>query len=115
MAKKTTRKSDKAAPSPAPMTPGVPGTGGLVINPFGDTQQRKIVKSKVAVSTFKLSDGTRLLVTPVLSDVRRALKQFNVTGEPLYFLTLGTRITTKAPKRLMRPIPKSARKKKKAR
>ncbi len=109
MAKKVARKTPKAGAATPSLVPGLPGAGALVINPFGETQQRKVVKSKIAVSRFDLSDGTKLLVTPIVSDVRRAVKQYNVNGEPLYFLTFGTKIVTKAPKKLLRPVPKAKR------
>jgi hypothetical protein len=104
VAKKAARKSQKAAAATPSLVPQLPGAGALVINPFGETQQRKVLKSKIAVSRFDLSDGTKLLVTPILSDVRRAIKQYNANGEPLYFLTLGSTIVTKAPKKLMRKV-----------
>lgn len=94
MAKKAKRKPETAAAGPAP------------INLFGPTQQRKIKKSKVRASEYTLSDGTTLTVTPMLSDIRRALKQYGPDGQPLYFLTLGNSIRTKAPKKLLRPAPK---------
>jgi hypothetical protein len=83
----------------------------MVVNPFGETQQRKIVGSKIAVSEFTLSDGTKLTVRPMVADIRRAVNQFSANGEPLYFLTVGTTISTKAPKKLLRPTPKTKGKK----
>jgi hypothetical protein len=82
----------------------------LSINPFGPTQQRKIKKSKVMASEFSLNDGTKLLVTPLVSDIRRAVKQYNEKGEPMYFLTMGNTIVTKAPKRLLKKKPKAKKK-----
>jgi hypothetical protein len=82
----------------------------LVINPFGETQQRKITQSKIAESVFSLNDGTKLIVRPLVSDIRRAVKQYNQFGQPLYFLTLGHQIITKAPKKLRKPISKPKRK-----
>jgi len=79
----------------------------MVINPFGPTQQRQIKKSKVAASTFILDDGTKLLVRPLVADVRRAVGQFNEKGQPLYFLTFGQKIETQAPKKLQKPTHKS--------
>jgi hypothetical protein len=103
------KRAKKAAAVPLPgMTPEV-------VNPFGPTQQRGISKSKVVASEFTLDDGTILLVTPMVADVRRAVDQFNQNGDPLYFLTMGSTVTTVAPKRLKRQqTPKPAKKTKAA-
>jgi hypothetical protein len=101
MARKVTRRA-AAKPSAALLT----AAPALVVNPFGETQQRKISKSKIADSVFTLDDGTKLIARPIVSDIRRAVNQYNQAGEPLYFLTLGFQIVTKAPKRLRQPKPK---------
>jgi hypothetical protein len=94
---KRAKSSGRAAAASQPAAPVA-----LVVNPFGPTDQRKIKKSKVLESTFTLDDGTKLLVKPILSDIRRALGQFDLVGQPIYFVTLGQMITTKAPKKLQR-------------
>jgi hypothetical protein len=106
MVRKAKRKSARVATPPVPI-----GAPALAINPFGETQQRKIVRSKVADSEFTLNDGTKLLVRPVLADIRRAVNQYNPYGQPLYFLTIGNSITTKAPKKLLKAVPKTKSKK----
>jgi len=78
----------------------------VAINPFGPTKQRDIVKSRVAASQFTLSDRTKLVVTPMVSDVRRAIDQYNREGQPLYFLTMGYQIKTDAPKSLLKKTPR---------
>jgi hypothetical protein len=102
MAKKS--KSKTAAPPPTP-------AAKLSINPFGPTQQRKIKRSKVVSSEYLLDDGSKIRVTPMVADVRRAIKQYNEKGEPLYFLTIGQAIVTKAPAKLLKKQPKSKKKK----
>jgi hypothetical protein len=79
------RKGAQTVPSGAPLVIA------HTINPFGQTEQRVISKSKVVASEFTLNDGTTLVVTPIVADIRRALGQFNETGDPLYFLTRGKR------------------------
>jgi hypothetical protein len=112
VAKKRVARARKTSPPSAELIlPPSPAAGAPVINPFGETEQRKIVKSKVLASELKLSDGTKLVVTPLVSDVRRATKQFNANGEPLYFLTIGANILTKAPKKLLQLKPRQASKK----
>jgi hypothetical protein len=103
MAKKLTKA---AAPPPAPLAQ----PSGASVNPFGPTEQRKITRSHVAESVFTLSDGTKLRVKPVIGDVRRAVDQYNVDGNPLYFLSLGMTIVTDAPKSLLRPTSKKEKK-----
>jgi hypothetical protein len=83
----------------------------LVVNPFGETQPRKIIRSKIVDSEFTLNDGTKLTVRPILADIRRAVNQYNAFGQPLYFLTVGNGISTKAPKKLLRPTTKTKGKK----
>jgi hypothetical protein len=100
------RKTKRAAAKIPPETP-VEGQA-LVINPFGETEQRTIKKSKIVDSVITLSDGTKLVIRPVVADIRRAVDQYNQQGQPLYFLTLGHAITTKAPKKnLQKPTPGS--------
>jgi hypothetical protein len=106
MVRKAKRKSAHVAAPKVPM-----GAPALVIDPFGETQQRKIVRSKVADSEFTLSDGTKLVVRPVVADIRRAVNQYNPFGQPLYFLTIGNSITTKAPRKLLKAVPKTKSKK----
>jgi len=100
----------KAKRRPKPQTAGEPSPTPIEINPFGPTQTRKIVRTRIANSIFTLDDGTKLLVQPRVSDIRRALKQYNERGQPLYFLTVGNVIVTEAPKKLMRPTPPGKRK-----
>jgi hypothetical protein len=100
MAKKRKMKRGKKAAVPGVPVPRPP----FVINPFGPMKQKIIKRRKIVPSTFTLNDGTRLIVTPILSNVQRALDQFNDRGEPLYFLTLGQMIKTIAPKRLHKKI-----------
>jgi len=107
MAKKAKQKSATAAPPPSPPI------GAVVINRFGPTQGRRIVKAKILESEIGLSDGTKLIVKPIVSDVRRALKQYNEHGQPLYFLALGYLITTIAPKHLLKRVPKKTKSKRK--
>jgi hypothetical protein len=103
MAKKS---MSAAAPSSAPLAQ----PSGANVNPFGPTEQRKITRSHVAESVFTLSDGTKLRVKPVVGDVRRAVEQYNIDGNPVYFLSLGMTIVTDAPKSLRRPEPKKDKK-----
>jgi hypothetical protein len=98
-------KSKVAVAKAAVEAPAIPPA--LVINPFGETQQRKIKRATITDSVFTLSDKTKLFVRPVVSDIRRAVDQYNQFGQPLYFLTLGYSIVTKAPKSLQKAKPKS--------
>jgi hypothetical protein len=107
------KRAPKVA-APEPMVSAAP----LVINPFGPTKQRVVAKSKIVSSEFTLDDGTKLLVTPIVADVRRAIDQFNQEGDPLYFLTMGQTVKTVSPPSLRRKPPskhavKTAKKKKK--
>jgi hypothetical protein len=101
------KRALKAAALPTLGTPPV-------VNPFGPTKQRVVAKSKIVSSEFTLDDGTKLLVTPIVADVRRAVDQFNQDGDPLYFLTMGQTVTTVSPHHLRRkPVASKVTKKKK--
>ena len=100
MARKTRRKA------PTKVVGAAPAAVPLVVNPFGPTKQREIVRSKVAASQFTLSDRTKIVITPMVSDVRRAVDQYNQEGQPLYFLTMGYQIKTTAPKSLLKKMPR---------
>jgi hypothetical protein len=69
----------------------------------GPVQTRNIVKSKTAESRFVLDDGTELTVKVALVDVKRALKQYNQYGQPLYFCSIVNTVDTKAPSKLLKP------------
>ncbi|MBZ0139703.1 MAG: hypothetical protein K8H87_07990 [Pseudorhodoplanes sp.] len=108
MAKKRKRKS--SVPASVPLAPAqLPGSM-VVINPFGETDSRRIVRQRVLKSSFKLSDGTTLRVWPIIGDVRRAIGQFNDKGQPLYLLTVGHRIETEAPRKLLKKMSKKKKK-----
>jgi hypothetical protein len=92
----------KTSAKPSASTAALP----VVINPFGPTKQRDIIKSRVIASQFTLSDGTKIVITPMVSDVRRAVDQYNQEGQPLYFLTMGYQIKTSAPKSLLKKTPR---------
>ena len=98
MAKKTKSKVISAAP--APIIPP------LTIDLTGPTQDRKVKKSKAEPSVFVLDDGTKLIIKSAVVDVKRAVKQFNQQGQPLYFVTVAHAISTDAPKSLLRPKAK---------
>lgn len=89
------KKAKAGQPETVTVQPGV-----VAINPFGPTEPRRITRNKIQDSEFVLEDGTKIIVRPLVGDVRRAIDQFNVHGEPLYFLTIGNTLTTKAPKSL---------------
>jgi hypothetical protein len=104
MAKKAAKKRKVNAPQIAPPVPQPP------INPMGETQQRKIVRSRIADSIYTLSDGTKLVLKPLIADVRRAVGQFNSAGQPVYFLTVANSIETRPPKSLMQKRPPKTKK-----
>lgn len=103
MAKKVAKK--RKAPAPEPQLDLQPER----INPLGETQPRKIVRSQVRESVFTLNDGTKLILKPLIGDVRRAVGQYNGLGHPVYFLTIGNALQSKPPKSLMKKAPKKTK------
>ena len=103
------KRAKKVATLPIAVTPAAP----IVVDPFGPTKQRIVSKSKIVSSEFTLDDGTKLLVTPIVADVRRAIDQFNQNCDPLYFLTMGQTVKTVSPPRLRQKQPSAKAQKKK--
>jgi hypothetical protein len=67
--------------------------------------ERDIISSKIRNSDIVLDDKSVLSIKPFVVDVRRAANQWNEEGQPLYLVKIGFSINTKAPKKLMKPIP----------
>jgi hypothetical protein len=100
MAKKVAKKQG-GSPPPQPISQ--PET----VNLLGETKPRKVVRSTIRESEFTLNDGTKLILKPLIGDVRRAVGQYNAAGQPLYFLTIGNSLEARPPKSLMRKVPKA--------
>jgi hypothetical protein len=101
MAKKVAKKRGVSPPPPQPILQ--PET----VNMLGETKPRKVVRSTVRESEFTLNDGTKLILKPLIGDVRRAVGQYNAAGQPLYFLSIGNSLESRPPKSLMRKVPKA--------
>jgi hypothetical protein len=101
MAKKAAKKRGASPPSVQPILQQ------SIVNPLGETKPRKIVRSKVRESEFTLSDGTKLILKPLIGDVRIAVGQYNAVGHPVYFLSIGNTLESKPPKSLVRKTPKA--------
>lgn len=101
MAKKVAKKRRVSPP------PSQPVLQPEQVNLLGKTQPRKVVRSTVRESEFTLNDGTKLVLKPLIGDVRRAVGQYNALGQPLYFLAIGNSLEARPPKSLMRKTPKA--------
>lgn len=86
---------------------------GMPVVDFAAPAELRVVKvAKEKVSNYTLDDKTVIHVKPVMLDVRRALKQYNPNGQPMYFLKVGFAITTTVPKSLIKGAKKIKRKNK---
>lgn len=75
------------------------------------TEDRAITMVAPAASEYKIADGTKFFIRPIVLSVRRVVKKYNELGEPLYIVNVVNSIETKAPKNLMKPRTKSSKKK----
>jgi hypothetical protein len=91
VAKAKKRKVAKAAAPPIFPVP-VPGTGAPQLmfgyDPTKPTIPRKIVKTKEGWSEFRLDDGSIIKAKAVILDVKRAVGQFNIEGNPVYVMQM---------------------------
>jgi hypothetical protein len=66
--------------APPPFFPGY--------NPAGKMEVMDVVSSKEAWSEYTLNDGTKIRAKAVLLDVKKAVGQFTVEGEPVYVMQI---------------------------
>jgi hypothetical protein len=89
VAKAKKRKAAKIAGPPVVPVP-VPVAPQLMLgyDPTKPTAPRKIVKTKEAWSEFRLDDGSVIQAKAVILDVKRAVDQFNIDGNPVYIMQM---------------------------
>src|SRR5262245_57035502 len=92
MAKRATVAPQTPPAAPAKSQPSPP-----MIDVNGPAEATSIVQSRIVPSEFTLSDGTVLTVTPVLTNASRLTGQFNAEGDPVYRITTGFVVGTRAP------------------
>jgi hypothetical protein len=101
VAKAKKRKAAKAVvqpviPAPAAVAPQLM----LGYDPTKRTEERKIVKTKENWSEFRLDDGSVIQAKAVILDVKRAVDQFNIEGNPVYIMQMTMVHNLIAPKAL---------------
>jgi hypothetical protein len=108
MVKKTRRRSrariaaaNQQQPVAAPLAPATP-QAALGYDPKGQMQQRRVVSAKEAWSEYTLDDGTIIKSRNALVDVKRAVGQFDLAGQPLYVVQGAFVLNVAAPKKLMK-------------
>ena len=87
---KKSKASKSATPTILPAAPLPVGSPQLLFgyDPTKPTVQRKIVKAKEGWSEFRLDDGSVIQAKAVILDVKRAIGQFNVDGNPVYIMQM---------------------------
>lgn len=69
---------------PAPLQlASVPLQVSLGYDPKGKMAQRDVVSSKDGWSEYKLDDGSTIRVKAVILDIKRAVGQYNLEGNPI--------------------------------
>lgn len=56
--------------------------------------------------SYRLSDGAKVTVVPIITSVERSLSKYNVAGEPIYQLQAGFFIKVDVPAKLKRKVSK---------
>jgi hypothetical protein len=72
----------------------------LGYDPTGPMESVDIVSSKVGWSEFTLQDGSVIRAKAAVLDVKKAIGQFSVEGDPVYVLQLTMVNQVKAPPEL---------------
>lgn len=79
------RPAHPAPQPPAPATMAVP----LGYNPKGKIEQRDVVSSKGGWSEYTLDDGSIIRAKAVVLDVKKAIDQYDIHGEPIYIVQMA--------------------------
>ncbi len=91
----------------AQLPPGFPAHVSLGYDPAGRMEPRDIVSSKEGWSEYTLSDGSVIRAKVVLLEIKRAVGQFNIDGDPIYVMQLTAVNQVVAPEHLRKGyIPK---------
>jgi hypothetical protein len=64
-----------------------------------------VKKAPAGELEYTLSDGTKLVIRPVILSVDRSLEAFNPDGDPIYQVATGLVMKTIVPKGLKRKTP----------
>jgi hypothetical protein len=96
MARNATRKRQSREPPAHPAAPN-PNLG---YDPSGKMEPIDIVSSKDGWSEYTLEDGTILRVKAALLDVKRAVDQYSIDGDPIYLINAALVNQVRAPDKL---------------
>jgi hypothetical protein len=86
--KKSPPAAKQTSQPPAGFQPVVPPLFFPGYNPTGKMEVMDIVSSKEAWSEYTLNDGTKIRAKAVLLDVKKAVGQFSLEGEPVYVMQI---------------------------
>jgi hypothetical protein len=89
-------RSQAAAPPPPAAPPVLP----LGYDPKGKMELVDVVSSKEGWSEFTLSDGSVIRLKSVLLEVKRAVGQYTIEGDPIYVMQSAQVNQVKAPEEL---------------
>jgi len=69
----------------------------LGYDPKGKMEQRDVVSSKDGWTEYKLDDGSIIKVKAVILEIKRAVDQYNLEGNPIYVMQQTIISTVQAP------------------
>jgi hypothetical protein len=80
-----------------PPAPSVQMQLSLGYDPKGPMEQRDVVHSKDGWSEYTLDDGSIIRLKAVILDVKKAVGQYNLEGDPVYVMQQTIVTNLKAP------------------
>jgi hypothetical protein len=84
------RSIETVLPQPAPLID------------LGSTVAVTVKSASAEEIVYKLSDGTKLKLRPIIMSIERAKQKYNPAGEPIYQLQTGLIVQPIVPKKLKR-------------
>lgn len=99
---KSTQQIPVSPPAPSAWQPfGMPGQVAVGVPVFHvqppPMADRNIVKSDLKDNIITLDDGSTIVVTPTIQNVKRLLGQVGPAGEPVYVMQLSWTVKTRTP------------------
>ena len=109
MPKSKTRRRRQPIPARQPLLPPLPAPApqmqfALGYDPKGKMEQRDVVSSKDGWSEYTLDDKTVIRVKAIILDVKKAVDQFSLEGDPIYIMQQTIVTSLDAPDELKKKV-----------
>jgi hypothetical protein len=104
LATKKSRKKSKR--SGGGIVPGLSATPAAIVEMGRTTKLTSKRTSEAEGIAYRLSDGAKVTMVPIITSVERSLSKYNITGEPIYQLQAGFFVKVDVPAKLKRKAGK---------